>query len=476
MLEKESPVKAMASLAMTRNSLALPWAPNTTNAETTTTTTTSLSLHSYSPSSTTASQPFNRPASSLRSSSRPLGVIQESLTVTDKFLIDSFGTRARLGHERLDGLVTPDSHGALHSLTPPALDQGLARSARFAAIDTPAQGLYDQASESKSSQISPLSRLSRLWSEDEASSTPLTSVAPSNASFAFPSLRTPFETYLSSSPNPPEAAEPTKRRARLKPKPLQLLDADSGADSKRARRDSYPDILNGRRDSFTFHLPSDLRLDSPSPAPSKNGSYGSSALLHSPQPRRPSLVLASEHNTLADQPYMPCWGLEPLPGLEQQASRAASHVVPPPDLLGQPPAPPAPAFTHSQSVPPRYAHAEPSHRVGTSDFRPKTELDTISAQPGHAGLVTVTSATRVSTAPSSGYPLSPTDVERIATLHNGRIPSLDQLAPPEHLSSNAYEPIVNTGNQGPMIVQAGDWRCGTCSFVVSRSLDNERLL
>ena len=471
MLEKESPVKAMASLAMTRNSLARPWAQNTTNTDTAATTTTSLSLRSYSPSSTTAPQPFNRPASSLRSSSRPLEVIQENLTVTD-----SYGAQARLGHERLDGLVTPDSQGALQSLTPPALDPGLARSARFAAIDTPAQGLYDKASESKSSQISPLSRLSRLWSEDEASSTPLTSVVPSNASFVFPLLQTPFEIYLSSSPNPPEVAEPTKHRARLKPKPLQLLDVDSGADWKRARRDSYPDILNGRRDSFTFHLPSDLRLDSPGPAPSKNGSHGSSALLHSPQPRRPSLVLASEHNTLAGQPYMPCWGLEPLPGLEQQASRAASHVVPPPNLLGQPPAPPALAFTHSQSVPPRYAHAEPSYRVGTSDFRPKTELDTMSAQPGHAGLVTVTSATRVSTAPSSGYPLSPADVVRIATLHNGRIPSLDQLAPPEHLSSNTYEPIVNTGNQGPMIVQAGDWRCGTCGFVVSRSLGNERLL
>lgn len=467
----------MASLAMTRNSLALPWAQNTNNTNNTATTTTaSLSLSSYSPSATTAFPPFNRPASSLRSSSRPLGVIQENLTVTDKCQIDSFGARARLGHERLDGLVTPDSHGALVSLTPPALHPNLAPSARPTAIDTPVQGLYDQASESKLSQISPLSRLSRLWSEDEASSTsPLTSAHPSNASYTFPSLQTPFETYLSSSPNPPEVAEPAKRRSRLKPKPLQLLDVEGGADSKRARRDSYPDILSGRRDSFTFHLPSDLRLDSPSPAPSKNGSYGSSALLHSPQPRRPSLVLASEHNTLADQPYMPCWGLEPLPGLEQQASRAASHVVPPPDLFGQPAAPPLLASTQSQSVPPCHAPAEPGHGVGPNAFRPKTELDTISAQPGHAGLVTVTSATRVSTAPSSGYPLSPTDVERIATLHNGRIPSLDQLAPPEHLSSNTYEPIVNTGNQGPMIVQAGDWRCGTCSFVVSRSSNDEHM-
>lgn len=68
--------------------------------------------------------------------------------------------------------------------------------------------------------------------------------------------------------------------------------------------------------------------------------------------------------------------------------------------------------------------------------------------------------------PSSTYPLSPADTERIAKLHNGRIPTLEQLCPePAHPS--AQPPIVNTGNQGVMVVQQGDWKCGTCSFVVS---------
>ncbi|GAA5895644.1 hypothetical protein JCM6882_000360 [Rhodosporidiobolus microsporus] len=65
------------------------------------------------------------------------------------------------------------------------------------------------------------------------------------------------------------------------------------------------------------------------------------------------------------------------------------------------------------------------------------------------------------------YPLSPADTDRIAKLHNGRVPSLQQLAPPEAMGvgSGGQPPIVNTGNQGQMVVQAGDWRCGVCSFV-----------
>lgn len=64
------------------------------------------------------------------------------------------------------------------------------------------------------------------------------------------------------------------------------------------------------------------------------------------------------------------------------------------------------------------------------------------------------------------YPLTQADTNLIASLHNGRTPSLEQLAPPEH-EGGGQQPIVNTGNQGPMIVQQGDWACGTCSFVVS---------
>jgi hypothetical protein len=71
---------------------------------------------------------------------------------------------------------------------------------------------------------------------------------------------------------------------------------------------------------------------------------------------------------------------------------------------------------------------------------------------------------------SSEYPLSESDTAKIASLHNGRIPTLQQLAPPDHVfAAAAQHPIVNTGNVGPMVVQAGDWRCGVCSFVVRRA-------
>ncbi|GAA5915588.1 zinc finger Ran-binding domain-containing protein [Sporobolomyces salmoneus] len=66
--------------------------------------------------------------------------------------------------------------------------------------------------------------------------------------------------------------------------------------------------------------------------------------------------------------------------------------------------------------------------------------------------------------PPGVYPLSPHDTERIAKLHNGRIPTLEQLCP-EPVHPSAQPPIVNTGNQGVMVVQQGDWKCGTCSFV-----------
>ena len=71
------------------------------------------------------------------------------------------------------------------------------------------------------------------------------------------------------------------------------------------------------------------------------------------------------------------------------------------------------------------------------------------------------------------YPLSQVEAEAVAHAHNGRVPSLLQLAPP---SDSDHAPIINTGNQGPMIVQQGDWSCGVCGFVVSerRSAENRR--
>lgn len=70
------------------------------------------------------------------------------------------------------------------------------------------------------------------------------------------------------------------------------------------------------------------------------------------------------------------------------------------------------------------------------------------------------------------YPLSEAETETIAHLHNGRVPSLQQLAP--RSDSDEQAPIVNTGNQGPMIVQQGDWSCGVCAFVVSGLKSREK--
>lgn len=52
------------------------------------------------------------------------------------------------------------------------------------------------------------------------------------------------------------------------------------------------------------------------------------------------------------------------------------------------------------------------------------------------------------------YPLSAADTNRVAQLHEGRIPTLAQLAPPD-LSTTAggasTAAIINTGNVGPMV-------------------------
>ncbi|GAA6060881.1 hypothetical protein JCM10212_000164 [Sporobolomyces blumeae] len=62
--------------------------------------------------------------------------------------------------------------------------------------------------------------------------------------------------------------------------------------------------------------------------------------------------------------------------------------------------------------------------------------------------------------------LSPSALAHIASLHNGRVPTAEQLAPaPQDAADGSPPPIVNTGNQGKMVVQAGDWRCGSCTFV-----------
>lgn len=119
-----------------------------------------------------------------------------------------------------------------------------------------------------------------------------------------------------------------------------------------------------------------------------------------------------------------------------------------------------PTVTRTQSL----GQPSASH---TSRSRPVTRPTFTRAQ-------TISNDTRVhhpvtNTAATYAYPLTPDQVQTIANLHQGRIPSVHQLAPPSSHESNrtCHPPIINTGNSGPMQVQQGDWTCATCSFVVS---------
>ncbi|BGP27387.1 proteophosphoglycan ppg4 [Rhodotorula toruloides] len=218
----------------------------------------------------------------------------------------------------------------------------------------------------------------------------------------------------------------------------------------------FSPVTHKRNDSFTFHPSPAFRIDSPAPNPPS-----SSLLLRSPEPKRyyhlPSPVLTRT-------PEVPHKGLE--------SSLSHYHLPPfpgtppftPVDSTG-PPHPPPKSYTARPcpqflAVPPQRAKTvTPPGAV--SFFHPPP--------PPPASVVALTVSSGPSAAAdafSSEYPLSESDTAKIAALHNGRIPTLQQLAPPDHVFAAAgQQPIVNTGNVGPMVVQAGDWRCGVCSFV-----------
>ncbi|GAA5978664.1 hypothetical protein JCM11641_002805 [Rhodosporidiobolus odoratus] len=99
--------------------------------------------------------------------------------------------------------------------------------------------------------------------------------------------------------------------------------------------------------------------------------------------------------------------------------------------------------------------------LSTSPYYSTTPPAALSTSPAPVAVPIPVSSSELQAA----YPLSPADTDRIAKLHNGRIPTMQQLSPPEVLPGIGQQPIVNTGNQGPMVVQAGDWRCGVCAFV-----------
>ncbi|BGP57986.1 hypothetical protein JCM8202v2_005643 [Rhodotorula sphaerocarpa] len=398
-------------------------------------------------------QQHRRPLSSLRTTGTPLNAIHETLIEHDDGPDRVTGTptfapeQAALGS--LGQTREEDKQASRDPLVPVSLDSEYARILSYSHSSPSALGRRGDAS--------PLSRLSNLWSPTDSSDStpsevfPVGSITSDDGQIRSASVET----------TPPSLLGGFKIN-KAKPQPLDLA---SNKEASTCLLSPPVDISEYRRDSFTFYLPADLRLDSPSPpgvgaGAKQNRPFGSSALLHSPQPRRPSLVLASEHATLADDPYTPCWDVEPLPSSETSLLPVAAtqdHKT----SLGEcfsGEIPPAHA-NGTRTVPPRRTQAAQDRQAAELEaiFRPRTVNRPALAQPGPAGVVTVAS---VSTELPVGYPLSPEDVERVAKLHNGRIPSIQQLAPADNARSDKYEPIVNTGNQGPMVVQAGDWRCG----------------
>ncbi|GAA5827788.1 hypothetical protein JCM11251_007674 [Rhodosporidiobolus azoricus] len=209
-------------------------------------------------------------------------------------------------------------------------------------------------------------------------------------------------------------------------------------------------------------------LLSPKPANASRLPRGAPAApLHHQDHHRSLSSLASRHHHRHSHISLPGFPATPpgtparqtLPRLETPSS------LPYFQQQQQQPAPQLPAgyFGGPVSLPPTPESAHPSYFAAP-----------ISHVPAPSPLVAVpipASPAPPSTAINAGeadgaYPLSSADTDRIAKLHNGRVPSLQQLAPPEVMvSSGAQPPIVNTGNQGQMIVQAGDWRCGVCAFV-----------
>lgn len=175
------------------------------------------------------------------------------------------------------------------------------------------------------------------------------------------------------------------------------------------------DSKSPNTDSFTFCPPPSFGSTNFDPAPTAVGS--SSAALLSPTP------------SYSPPPPLPCSTPPPSPTYSTQPLQ--HHSLP-----SRPQFVPSPSHPRRLRTPP----------LGSHSLYP-------------------------STPPSTPYPLSVSSTQHIALLHHGRVPTLSQLAPlptfspvvSHHLSQL---PIMNTGNVGPMVVQAGDWHCGACGFTV----------
>ncbi|GAA5989738.1 hypothetical protein JCM5350_000122 [Sporobolomyces pararoseus] len=167
---------------------------------------------------------------------------------------------------------------------------------------------------------------------------------------------------------------------------------------------------------------------------------------------------SEEHNTLPR--FDPFGSTSPV--LVQRASYIKFEQAPAPPVQQRVhrPVPVRPSYS-----PPRQ-YSQPSSLLPAAIITNSTPSQRIDQAPSPFSSSRPSYVAPGPDTPSSNVPLSPHDLAQVAALHNGRIPTLEQMAPTPQVAQNGVPPpIVNTGNQGRMVPQLGDWQCGTCTFV-----------
>ncbi|GAA6036208.1 hypothetical protein JCM8097_006836 [Rhodosporidiobolus ruineniae] len=242
----------------------------------------------------------------------------------------------------------------------------------------------------------------------------------------------------------------------------------------------FAHLSSPETDSFTFFPTPGFRSADDSSSNSTKPTSTSSSL-RSPKPQRPALFVAPEAYVENRLPREPVYHRQhqsvTLPGFPATPPRT------PVRSSYHRPTTSASLAHHGQQHLQQQQYAVPAAYFSTPTSLPPTPPSSYIPFPAspyyasHGGSPLVPIPVAVSPAPAEvapptptasqavPYPLSPADTDRIAKLHNGRIPTVQQLAPPDVVPGACQQPIVNTGNQGPMVVQAGDWRCGVCTFV-----------
>jgi hypothetical protein len=204
----------------------------------------------------------------------------------------------------------------------------------------------------------------------------------------------------------------------------------------------FVQLASPETDSFTFFPSPGFRSDDGNSYSSTKPTSTSSSLL-SPKPQRPSVP--PQFRAPEAQNYHPHSTHQPVHHHHHQSSVTLPGfpVTPPRTPIRQ-------SFTIDQQQ--QYQHqgylsSSPTstrQQVGAYFAVPVSVPVSIAVPSSYTS---VTPPAPVSPAPPAaavegGYPLSPADTDRIAKLHNGRIPTLQQLSPPEVMVGAGQPPIV----------------------------------